>query len=700
MVIFDLEANGLLDQLTHLWCAVTHDLESGDTKIFSDHSNQIIDGDIEDFVNYLFSQPEICGHNIIAYDLPAIEQVTGKLYEGNVTDTLLLSKLLHFTRLQPKGASSKHSLDAWGIRLGISKPKQEQWTVWEEAMLHRCKEDVRINTLTYEKLMVEKNFQPGIDKCIKLEHRVAHISREQVINGWLLDSDKLQENIDYLDREIESLRSDIEPNIPSVVKPKDSKMTWKDMNVIMKKYDMGWRKVPITRMDHLGKPIKKTFKPVVAKILKSGHYDRWTALWFGITPESAIGERLVVGPYTRIEFSKVKLSQHALVKEYLLKQGWKPTQWTFKKDRDGKVLRDDKNKPINNSPKLTEDSYESIKGEIGNKISRWATLTHRRNTLANPKDDAKGWQNVVRPDGRLVCIPDTLGAATGRMTHKNLVNVPGVKSLFGKEMREVFIAEGGNVLVGADAAGAQLRLLAAAMEDEDYVRLVIDGSEEDDNGRFIGTDVHTQNGLAAGLIDPVDVDWLRNNNSEHPKYHIYHDRFVGRRGASKNFIYGLLFGAGDAKMGILVNGGAAEGKRLKESFLAGFPKLQLLVDKLTEQYNNSKKKYKEGFIHGADGRRIYVDSPHKVLNYLLQGNEAIYMKYVMCMSDQLLRKNKIRAKLLCFYHDELNMEVHPEDVEKTVKILSHSFVKAGEKLNFTCPMASDPKVGRNWYEIH
>ena len=253
------------------------------------------------------------------------------------------------------------------------------------------------------------------------------------------------------------------------------------------------------------------------------------------------------------------------MKQFLLKQGWKPTQWTFKKDRDGKVLRDDKNKPINNSPKLTEDSYESIKGEIGNKISRWATLTHRRNTLSNPKDDTKGWQNVVRPDGRLVCIPDTLGAATGRMTHKNLVNVPGVKSLFGKEMREVFIADKGNMLVGADAAGAQLRLLAAAMEDEEYVELVVDGSEEDDNGRFIGTDVHTQNGLAAGLINPADVDWLRNNSSEHPEYHIYHDRFVGRRGASKNFIYGLLFGAGDAKMGILVNGGAAEGKRLKES---------------------------------------------------------------------------------------------------------------------------------------
>lgn len=700
MIIFDLESNGLLDSLTHIWCAVTHDLESGETKVFSDYSDQVLDGNINDFVDFLYAQPKVCGHNIIAFDLPAIEKVTGRVYEGEVVDTLLLSKLLHFTRIQPKGAKSRHSLEAWGIRMGVSKPEQEQWLVWEEAMLHRCKEDVRINTLTHEKLMAEIVLQPGIDKCIRLEHHVARISRRQVVNGWLLDGKKLQENIDYLDEEIERLRFSTEPSIPSVVKQKDPKMSWTDANKIMKEFGFGWKKVPITRMDHLGRPIKKTFKPIKPKILKSGLYDKWTSLWFGIPPENALGDRLIAGPYTRIEFSRVKLSQHALVKEYLLKQGWQPTQWTFKKDRDGKTLRDDRNKPITNSPILTEDSYDSIQGETGNNISRWATLVHRRNTLANPKNDTKGWQNIIREDGRLVCVPDTLGAATGRMTHKNLVNVPGVKSLFGKEMREVFIAEGGNVLVGADAAGAQLRLLAAAMEDEDYVKLVVDGSEEDEDGKFIGTDVHTQNGLAAGLIDPNDVEWLRNHNHGHPEYGTYHDRFVGRRGASKNFIYGLLFGAGDAKMGILVNGGAAEGKRLKESFLAGFPKLQVLVDKLTDQYNSSKKKYKEGFIYGADGRRIYVDSPHKVLNYLLQGNEAIYMKNVMVLADQLLTKNSVRAKLLCFYHDELNMEVHPDDVDRTVKILAHSFGRAGEKLNFTCPMASDPKVGKNWYQIH
>ena len=213
-------------------------------------------------------------------------------------------------------------------------------------------------------------------------------------------------------------------------------------------------------------------------------------------------------------------------------------------------------------------------------------------------------------------------------------------------------------------------------------------------------DVHTQNGLASGLIRQADVDWLRDHKSDHPDFNRVHDRFIGARGAAKNFIYGLLFGAGDAKMGILVNGGAKEGKRLKDQFLAGFPKLRELMNELEVEFDKNKEIHKEGFIQGLDRRRVYVDSKHKLLNYLLQGAEAVYMKYVMVYADRLLRKNNVDTKLLVFMHDELNYEVSPDNVEKARKILSHTFAKVGDSLPIGCKMASDPKVGKNWYEIH
>ena len=699
-VVCDIEANGLLDTCDKIWCAVTEDLDTRDFKVFSDYSNNPdLDGGTKEFIEHLKECDQVIGHNWIGYDKEAINIITGYDYTGDIIDTMLLSKLLHFTRYIPKGSGNgtRHSLATWGVRTGIAKPEQEQWEVWEESMLQRCKTDVKINIATYRRLEKEMSDQPDTKQAVRIEHEVAHVSAQQVRNGWLVDKNKLHENIKYLDKEIERLRMLLEPQIPNVVAPKDPACTWEEANI---KMGTPFKKVPATRFDHLQRPVKPTRIPHIPKILKNGYYDRYTALWLGIPQEAALGERMVAGPFTRIEFKEVKLSQHKLVKDYLLTLGWKPTQWTYKRDRLKKILRDDRNQPIKNSPKITEDSYDTIPGEFGENFGRWATLIHRRNTLENPKDNKKGWLNIMDSRGRISCDPDTLGAATGRMTHRGLVNVPGIRSIFGKEMRQCFIAPEGRTLIGADAAGAQLRLLAGAMGDNNYLETIISGVEEDEQGNFVGSDVHTQNGITAGLISKEDVIWLRDNKNNHPDYSSIHDRFVGDRGRSKNFIYGLLFGAGDAKMGILVGGGAKEGRRLKEQFLAGFPKLRELLNRLDREFEENKKLYKEGFIRGLDGRRVYVDSKHKLLNYLLQGAEAVYMKYVMVFADKLLRKNQVDAKLLVFMHDELNYEVSPENLEKARKILSHAFAKVGDTLPVGCKMASDPKVGKNWYEIH
>lgn len=698
ILVSDIECNGLYDECTTMWCAVTHDITTGETKTFSDYSEQIIDGGSEDYLKELDSADVVIGHNFVSYDLPVLKKLFGYEFEGEVVDTLILSKLFWFSRPRVRGAATAHSLAAWGIRTGTGKPEQEQWEEFEESMINRCQKDVVINTKTYEVLMKEKADQPGIDKAIAIEHRVAEICFQQYLNGWPVDFDKLEENIKYLDEEIERLVSEVEPLIPAYVKPKDGKATWEEVNELL---DKPWKKVPITKMDHLGKPVRPAVKPFKPKILKSGLYDRYTALWFGIPQENALGERLVAGPYTRITFERVKLSQDALVKKFLLSIGWVPTQWNFKKDSNGKILRDDQNKPIPSSPKLSEDSFDSIEGELGQKIARHHTLVHRRNTLENINDpENKGWKALAKKDGRVHCETDPLGAATSRATHKGLVNVPGVKSLYGREMREVFTHSEDEILVGSDSSAAQLRLLAANMKDDNYVNIVVSGQEEDEDGNFLGTDVHTSNGRAFGLINEDLIEWLKIHNHDHPEYESKHDMFSGLRGQSKNGIYCLLFGGGDAKMGQTIKGTAADGKRLKKQFLDGFPKLANLLNRLNEEWNYNKNTYKEGWIVGLDGRRVYCESNHKLLNYLLQSDEAIMMKYVMVKADNLIRKNNIRAKQLVWMHDEINFSCHPDDQEKLVKILDHSYKVAAEQLSIYCPMDSGIKVGDNWGMIH
>ncbi len=698
-VICDIETNGLLPELDRIWIAVTQDLDEDKPRIWS--TNCEADGDIDDFVEYLKTVDELIGHNFINFDIPAIRKVTGYHHTGKVTDTLILSKLLHFTRYRPVGYPTGHSLGAWGAKLGVAKPDQEQWTRWETNMITRCVEDVRINVEVYNKLMVERDQQDGIDRAIRAEHDTARICSEMTFNGWLLDMAKVDENIEYLDKEIERLRLSVEPLIPKVVKLKDGKATWEEVN---KKLNGVWKKVPRAKLNHLGKPVKVAAMPSQPKILKSGKLDRWTALWFGISavdPMRGSKSLMSGGPYTRISFEQVRLSQHTLVKEFLLKEGWVPTQYNFRKcPKTGKTMRDDRNKPIPTTPILTEDSYETIKGETGKNIGLHATLVHRRNTLANPKNDEKGWKNVVWNDGRLRCDMDTLGAATGRMAHKVLTNVPGTRSVFGKEMRQCFVAPEGRVLIGADAAGCQLRLLAGLMGDEDYITTVVDGIEEDDDGNYVGSDVHTINGLSTGLIAQSDHEWLLKNNHSDSAWHTYRDRVTGARGRAKNFIYGLLFGAGDAKIGLLVDGTSKDGKRLKENFFNSWPKLRSVVDGLLDEWRTNKEKYKEGWITGCDGRRLYVESEHKCLNYKLQGDEAVLMKYVLNKADRLIKKNRVDSKWLLIYHDEVECEINPKHLPKAEKILIHSFVKTGEELGLKCPMATSPKVGNTWYDIH
>jgi DNA polymerase I-like protein with 3'-5' exonuclease and polymerase domains len=121
-----------------------------------------------------------------------------------------------------------------------------------------------------------------------------------------------------------------------------------------------------------------------------------------------------------------------------------------------------------------------------------------------------------------------------------------------------------------------------------------------------------------------------------------------------------------------------------------------LKDKLENQFDRSGNK----FIIAQDGRKILVNSKHKVLNYLLQGNEAILTKNWMVLSDKRIREEEIDCKLLTVMHDEQNFECNPLHAEKLAIILEESATKAGELLGFKCRMDGSSKIGENWLDIH
>jgi len=608
--VFDVEANGLLNQADKIWCITLYSLDASKTETFTDEVDT--HRSISAALNIMSRAEQLIGHNVYAYDFPLLEKVKGWKYNGRILDTLLLSQLLNFDR-------GGHGLAQWGERLGWVKPKQEQWEFFEKAMLNRCEQDVEINKRVYVRLRQEYKASKIPSSVVLTEFEVARISAEQVKNGWLMDVKLAEEYFDYLSEELDRLANKIEPLLPMSMK----------------------------RLDPVGKVItpKYTKKGELHAHLKK----YWEGYDFGyMNKEGKLG-----GEYSRVTFIKPTMTQHALIKDFLLKEGWKPTTWNSKKEG---------NKIVRTSPKLTEDSFDSIEGTIGQDLAMHMVYSHRRNALKSVKGTT-GWLNTIRPDNRLECIPMTLGAATGRMRHRNLVNVPSVNATFGKELRKLFIAPPDKVLVGCDLASAQLRLLAAAMGDEDYNKVVIEGKESDK------TDIHSVNARIAGLAN---------------------------RKLAKTFIYGFLFGAGDQKTAGDLNISTRAAKDLKATFLRGLPALGNLKDKLENQFDRSGNRH----IIAQDGRKILVNSKHKVLNYLLQGNEAILTKNWMVISDKHIQEEKIDCKLLTVMHDEQNFECNPLHAEKLAIILEESATEAGELLGFKCRMDGSSKIGRTWCDIH
>lgn len=143
---FDIEANGLYEEADNIWCAVVHVHNHGYLQYKPDQ--------LDDFLSTIDSIGQkgiLVGHNVIDYDLPLIEKVLGYRFRGRVLDTLTLSTLL-----QPDRRGG-HSLANWGEFFGVPKPKHEDWSQFSPEMLHRCKEDVRINVRLLLYLLQEAN---------------------------------------------------------------------------------------------------------------------------------------------------------------------------------------------------------------------------------------------------------------------------------------------------------------------------------------------------------------------------------------------------------------------------------------------------------------------------------------------------------------------------------------------------------------
>ena len=319
--------------------------------------------------------------------------------------------------------------------------------------------------------------------------------------------------------------------------------------------------------------------------------------------------------------------------ERLIEKGWKPQVFT----EGGQA-------------KVDETTLEGIDIPEAKAIAEFLMLQKRIAQI-------ESWVDALGDDDRVHGRVITNGAVTGRMTHHspNMAQVPNSGSPYGEECRNLWTVEKGNSLVGIDASGLELRMLAHYMNDNAYTTEVVSG------------DIHTANQKAAGLET---------------------------RNQAKTFIYAFLYGAGAAKIGSVVGGSAKEGQRLIDSFLQNTPKLKALREKVARIFA------KEAKLPGLDGRKLLVRSEHSALNTLLQGAGAIVMKEALVILTKRLTKEKIWFKFVANVHDEIQTECRIEDAEKIGRYGVEAIEQAGKSFNMNCPLTGEYKIGTTWKHTH
>jgi DNA polymerase I-like protein with 3'-5' exonuclease and polymerase domains len=301
---------------------------------------------------------------------------------------------------------------------------------------------------------------------------------------------------------------------------------------------------------------------------------------------------------------------------------------------------------------IDETVLKDIGTEEALQFFRCLELTKQLGMLSEGNN---AWLKLVK--GNRIHHHCSVATNTHRCAHRNpnLAQVPSDLNF-----RKLFCASPGHVMVGADLAGIELRMLAHYLARYDggrYGHVLLNG------------DIHQENADKIGIS----------------------------RRLVKTVTYAFLYGAGDQKIGLSYdqslspNKAKEKGAEIRAAYVAAIDGLDSLLAAV-------RQAGERGFIRSIDKRKIAVDSPHKALNYLLQSGAGVVAKRWMVIANQNLPVDHTHQ--LCFVHDELQFETLPNHADTLKQHLEFCARLSGEHYGLRIRIDAEGKVGATWADVH
>ncbi len=648
--VLDIEADGLLETVTKIHCLSYAKVRDG---VVIERGSIVKYRKIKKF---LLAQTTLVGHNIIKYDIPAVELILQIKVEAKLIDTLGLSWYLYPNRI-------KHGLEWWGVDLGFPKPEITDWIgLPVKEYIFRCESDVEINLRLFLK------------------------QYKYLLELYVGNTEHIDSLIEYLGFKLDCAREQEEVkcklDVPLINKS------------LLELYAMREERV-IALVEAMPRDIKyKAINPPVKLVKIDGGATKRAIAWAELLDEQNLPQDYSEPVMVLVTNEPGNPGSSAQIKKWLFSLGWVPITFEQRANKKGVI----KSVPQINGNDGVCDSIKRLYHiePALESLDMFTLINHRIGVFESYLDtmDDSGFTKA-----EISGITNTL-----RFKHrKPIVNLPSIYKFYGKEIRGAVIAPKDTyVLCGADMSSLEDTTKQHYMYffDPDYVMQM----------RVPGFDPHLDIAVLAKMLTPQQAEDHKNKVVDYSQI----------RGKAKVVNFSGIYGAGPPKIAIAADIPLDEAFTLHKIYWQRNKAVKLVekacsvktiystetIEREVWGYDSETEQCYT-YIEGEEftEEQMWLLNPVSGFWYSLR-----YMKDkfstlnqgtgVFCF-DLWVREVRSRGiKITLQYHDEIVIALHAAHEDLIKRALKEAITVVNEKLGLNVPLGVDAQFGINYAEIH